>query len=163
MFFQRKGEEILSPLSGQIVSVTEVESPIFSGKVVGDGVAVEPYFQNDDLVLSPVSGMISMVAVQKHAYGITTFDGIEILIHIGLGTVSLDGNGFTPLVKEGDKVEQGMPLCRVNWSTLTENGCKTTTPVLITSVSIDKVKRLTLNLGPARAGETTCMFYLKNK
>lgn len=100
MFFREKGEAILAALSGKVISIADVDSPIFAGKVVGDGVAIIP---TDDTALSPISGVISFVGEQKHSFGITGYDGVEILIHLGIGTVALNGEGFEPLISKGDQ------------------------------------------------------------
>ena len=88
-------------MSGQIISISDVNSPIFSGKVVGDGVAIIPVSSE---VFAPISGVISFIGIQKHTLGITGFDGIEVLIHLGIGTVALNGEGFTQHVSVGQKV-----------------------------------------------------------
>ncbi len=160
MFFKEKGEPIYAALSGNVISIDEVNSPIFAGKVVGDGVAIVPY---DGLAVSPVSGVVSFVGEQKHTYGITSFDGIEVLIHLGIGTVALQGEGFTPYVKKGDKVNAGEPICNVDWALVKDRGLDITCPVVITSTSIDSIKRITVYNGLATAGKTVCMEYIKNK
>ncbi len=160
MFFNEKGEEILAALSGNVISITDVESPIFAGKVVGDGVAIVPY---DGLAVAPISGVVSFVGEQKHTYGITGFDGTEVLIHLGIGTVELKGEGFTPYVQKGDRVNAGDPICNVNWKLVKERHLDITSPVVITSGSMEKIKRLTVLQGLAQAGKTACMRYVPVK
>ncbi len=157
MFFTPKGESILAPMSGQIISISDVNSPIFSGKVVGDGVAIIPVSSE---VFAPISGVISFIGIQKHTLGITGFDGIEVLIHLGIGTVALNGEGFTQHVSVGQKVTAGELLSHVNWDLIKEKGFDITSPVVITSSSNDKIKRLTLQNGPAIAAQTVCMRYI---
>jgi len=157
MFFKDKSEDILAPLSGNIISIADVESPIFAGKVVGDGVAIVPC---DGLTVSPISGVVAFVGEQKHTYGITGFDGTEVLIHLGIGTVALNGEGFTPYVKKGDRVNAGEPICNVDWNLIKSKNFDITSPVVITSGSVEKIKRLTVLIGLAQAGKTVCMKYV---
>lgn len=157
MFFRAKGEEILAALSGKVIALDDVDSPFFSGKVVGDGVAIVP---NDSQAVAPISGTVSFVGEQKHTYGITGYDGVEVLIHLGIGSVSLEGLGFSPCVKAGDKVQAGEPICTVDWDLLKSKGIDITSPVLITSNAMDNIKRLTITEGAAIAGKTVCMRYV---
>lgn len=160
MFFKEKGDAVLAPMTGKVISVSDVESPIFSGKVVGDGVAIIP---TNGKAVAPVSGIVSFVGEQLHSYGITGFDGVEILIHIGIDSVKLDGVAFTSMVKKGDKVDAGDVLCNVDLDLLKKLNIDITSPVIITSGSMDNIKRLTLSTGDAVAGETVCMRYVRNK
>lgn len=160
MLFQQKGEPVLAALSGEIIAISEVQSPIFAGKVVGDGVAIIPASGE---VKAPISGTVAFVGEQKHTYGITGFDGLEVLIHLGIGTVELNGKGFTPLVKPGQRVDAGERICIVDWDAIREAGYDTTCPEVITSTAIDKIKRLTLINGHATAGVSPCMRYVLNK
>lgn len=159
MFFSRKnaGQEVLAAMSGHVVAIGDVDEPIFAGKVVGDGVAIIPA---DGTVVAPVSGIVTMIAPAHHAYGITGFDGIEILLHIGIDTVKLDGEGFMPKVAQGDKVNAGDVICQVDLNVLRSHHFDTTSPLIITSGSMDKIKRLTLRTGQAAAGQTVCMRYV---
>ena len=120
-----------------------------------------PYiFRLSPEVIAPISGTISFIGEQKHTYGITGFDGIEVLIHLGIGTVSLNGEGFTPLVKTGQRVNAGDRICIVNWEEIKNKGFDITSPEVITSTAIDKIKRLTLTTGFATAGISACMRYV---
>ena len=158
MFFKPKDfTRVLSPMSGKVIALSETEDPIFSGKVVGDGVAVIP---GDGEVVAPISGGVSLIADGKHSYGITGFDGIEVLVHIGIDTVKLKGECFKPLVKVGQRVEAGQPICSVDIATIRERGYDATTPVVITSSSIDSIKRLVMRVGFCEAGKTECMKYI---
>ena len=159
MFSKEKGEAILAPLTGKVVEISEVKSPIFAGKVVGDGIAIEPK-SDDGIAKAPISGVVSFVVEQKHSFGITGYDGIEILIHIGIGTVALNGEGFEPVVTKGQQVKAGDPLCRINWELIKEKGFDLTSPVIITSNSMSNVKRLTLREAWVQAGLSPCMEYV---
>lgn len=159
MFFWDKGEPVYAPLNGIITPIGDVNEPIFSGRVVGDGIAIHP---EQGTVVSPIAGVVSFIGEQKHTYGVTTFDGIEILIHLGINTVKLDGQHFEPKVKVGDKVEVGAVLCEMNLKAIKEANYDCTCPIVITSGSMDKIKRLTICTGQAEAGKTVCMRYVKN-
>lgn len=158
MFFREKGEPVYAPISGQVIPVGDVEEPIFSGRVVGDGIAIVP---SSGLVVAPIAGTVSLIGEQKHTYGITSFDGVEILIHLGINTVKLDGKCFEPKVQVGDRVNVGDVLCEMDLSKLTAEGFDTTCPVVITSGAMDKIKRLTINLGKVDAGSSVCMRFVK--
>ena len=105
-FFKKEKEElqIYAPINGQIISIEEVPDPVFNQKMMGEGVAVIP---TEGSICSPVDGTILQVAPTKHAVGILAKDGSEILIHIGLETVALKGEGFQVAVTTGDKVSKG--------------------------------------------------------
>lgn len=104
-----KCSKILSPMTGEAVGLGEVPDPVFSQKIVGDGMAVIP---SEGKLLSPVDGEIISVADTKHAYGLRTAEGLELLIHVGLETVHLNGECFQVFVKPGDKVKAGDPSGR---------------------------------------------------
>lgn len=160
MFFSERGTPVIAPISGHVVTIGDVDEPIFSGRVIGDGVAIVP---SDGKVVAPISGVISFIGAQKHTYGIVGYDGIEVLIHLGIGTVRLEGEGFTPAVQVGAKVEVGAPICTMDLELMRAKQFDLTCPVVITSAAMDKVKRLTLRTGPALAGQTVCMRYVPVK
>lgn len=120
---------IASPLSGRGIALEAVQDPVFSQKVLGDGCAVIP---SDGKIYSPVDGVISSIADTRHAYGFTTADGLEILVHFGLETVALKGEGFTSYVKVGDHVRTGELVAEADLALLREKGIDLTTPVLVT-------------------------------
>lgn len=123
-------EYILSPTTGSIVPLKDVKDPIFSEGMMGKGIAIQP-IENE--IKSPVVGKVSIIAASKHAIGITSNNGIEILIHVGLDTVNLKGNGFEVLTKENDNVEIGQTLLRFNQSYIEKQGYNTITPIIITN------------------------------
>ena len=96
--------EVFAPARGLVIDITRVKDPVFSQKMMGDGFAVIPC---EGKIVSPVSGTITMMFPTCHAFGVTTDDGFEILVHIGIDTVEEKGQGFTPLKQQGDRVEQG--------------------------------------------------------
>ncbi|CAM3651962.1 glucose PTS transporter subunit IIA [Marinicrinis lubricantis] len=133
-----------SPLQGRMIPLEEVPDPIFSAKLVGEGVAFLP--DRGELV-SPVSGLIKHVHPSKHAVGIETEEGLEVLLHIGIDTSSLNGQYFDVHVKEGDHVEQGELLVRFNVAQLKKHAKSLATPMVITNP--DKVK--SWNFAPFKA------------
>ena len=122
------GIRILSPLTGTAVPLDEVPDPVFSQKIIGDGIAILP---QDGRLLSPVDGEVVSVAETLHAYGLRSEDGIEVMVHFGLETVSLKGECFTCHVKPGDTVKAGSLLAEADIKALEEKKVNTITPLLI--------------------------------
>jgi sugar PTS system EIIA component len=121
---------IYSPLSGKLLSLDEVPDPVFSQKMMGDGLAIEP---TDGKVVSPIEGEVMQVFPTKHAVGLKSKNGAEVLIHIGLETVSMEGKGFEAHVSEGSKVRIGDPLITFDIELVKEKAKSTITPVIITN------------------------------
>ena len=115
---------------------------------MGDGVAIEP---SEGSVYAPVNGTVSTLFPTYHAIGITSDQGIEVLIHVGMDTVSLQGKGFTPKIAQGDHVEKGQLLMDVDLDVLKQAGLSTITPIIITNTndcaSIEKVEATTVASG----------------
>ena len=141
---------VLAPLSGEIIALEQVPDPVFSGKVLGDGIAIIP---KDGKIYSPVNGHVKTISTTLHAYGFSTHDGIDILVHVGLETVSLKGDGFRVYIKEGDMVKAGELIAEVDLDLLKKKEINPTTPVLICDGN--EGKDLTFANGTAIAGETT--------
>lgn len=140
---------ILAPLTGKAVPLSEVPDLVFSEKVLGDGVAIIPA---DGKIVSPVDGEISTVAETSHAYGFTSEDGQEVLVHVGLETVSLNGECFKVYGKAGDKVKAGDLVAEVDLEYLKEKEINPITPVLICSDT--EGKELQYTEGDVKAGES---------
>lgn len=121
--------KIIAPLSGKLKDITEVDDLTFSQKFLGDGVAIEP---SDGILVAPIEGTIVQVFHTKHAIGIQS-KGLELLIHIGMDTVELKGEGFTLFVKEGDKVNIGDKLVEFDIDFIKEKGYKTDTAIVVTN------------------------------
>ena len=119
---------VYAPLNGQAVALEQVPDEVFSEKVLGDGLGIIP---SDGKVYSPVNGEISSVAEMLHAYGFESDDGLEILVHVGLDTVALKGEGFKSYVNEGDKVCVGDLVAEVDLELLKKKGINPITPVLV--------------------------------
>ena len=128
MFFKKKELELVSPVKGKLISIKEVPDVTFSEEMVGKGVAVIP---EENELCSPADGTITTVFPTLHAIGLTTKDGIDILLHIGLDTVNLQGEGFEVKVKEGDEVKAGDLLVVVDFEKVKQAGYKLETPVII--------------------------------
>ncbi len=146
---EKKRIQIYSPLNGRAVSLDRVPDEVFRGRVLGDGCAVIP---SDGRIYSPVDGVISSVAETKHAYGITADSGLELLIHFGLETVALKGEGFNVHVVSGDKVKRGDLIAEVNMDLLRSRGIDVITPVLICEGAEDMT--LSVYEGEVKAGDT---------
>ncbi|SIR55726.1 PTS system, beta-glucosides-specific IIC component [Peribacillus simplex] len=125
-----KHETILSPLSGLVKPLKEVNDSVFSSYAMGRGVAIEP---TEGRVTSPVNGVVTMVFPTYHAIGIQSDEGGEILIHIGINTVSLRGEHFSSEIKQGDRVTQGQHLIDFNVEKIKEAGYEVITPIIITN------------------------------
>lgn len=123
-----KRQVVIAPLSGQLLPLTEVADEVFSQKVLGDGVAIVP---EDGRLCSPVDGVVSTVAETLHAYGFTSDDGLEILVHVGLDTVHLKGEGFRSLVREGQRVRAGDPVAEIDLDFIRAQGLNPVTPVIV--------------------------------
>ena len=142
-------KSILAPLSGQAIPLEQVPDDVFSQKILGDGIAIIP---TDGKIYAPVDGEIAIVAETLHAYGFTSEDGLEILVHVGLDSVKLKGEGFTSHVQVGDKVKAGQLVAEVDLKFLISQGVPATTPVLICEGAEDA--QLNTVTGDVKAGKT---------
>ncbi|KXT75239.1 beta-glucoside-specific PTS transporter subunit IIABC [Streptococcus sp. DD12] len=127
-----KQEIIASPLVGNTVRLEDVPDPVFSSGAMGKGVAIDP---KDGVVVAPANGEITLVFPTKHAVGMRTENGVELLIHVGMDTVSLAGKGFTGFVEVGDKVQAGDKILEFNLATIREANLPVITPVIVTNSS----------------------------
>ena len=143
---------VLAPLTGKAVSLSEVPDPVFAEKVIGDGIAMIP---EDGKIVSPVDGEISSIAETGHAYGFTADNGLEVLVHVGLETVSLKGECFKVYAKAGDKVKAGDLIAEVDLNLLKEKGLNSISPVLICSDLEEK--EILYTEGNVKAGESVVL------
>ena len=135
---------VLAPVGGRVISLDEVPDTVFSERILGDGCAIVP---NGGLIYSPIDGVVDSVAESRHAYGFRSDDGQEILVHIGIDTVSLEGEGFHSRVKVGDRVKAGDPVAEVDWGLIAKEKLSPITPVLICSLSEDEKTVLLREVG----------------
>jgi len=144
--------ELIAPLSGVMVPLSAVPDPVFAEKMVGDGVSIDP---TSSELLAPAAGRITQLHAAHHALTITTAEGIEILLHIGLDTVMLKGEGFAPLVKEGDTVTAGQPLIRFDLEIVGRKARSLLTQMVIANG--ERVASMTAAKGIVTAGRDTVL------
>ncbi|RCW63043.1 glucose-specific PTS transporter subunit IIBC [Saliterribacillus persicus] len=128
--------DFVSPIKGKVLALEEVPDQVFSQKMMGDGFAIEPV---DGKIVSPVNGKILNIFPTKHAIGILADNGMEILIHIGIDTVKLNGEGFTARIEEGDTVEKGQVMMEVDLEYVKENAPSIITPIIFTNLKEGQV------------------------
>lgn len=160
-FFKKKKDEapvsnnvLKAFLSGKVIPIEEVNDPVFSSKMLGDGLAIEPA---SELIVAPCDGVISTVMLEsKHAVGITAANGMELLIHEGVDTVALNGEGFELFVNEGDKVKAGDKLIKFDAELIKSKGCPATCILAVTNS--DEFPNMKLHTGmDAVVGETVIL------
>lgn len=122
--------KIVAPCKGTSVSLKEVPDPTFAEEMIGKGAAIQP---EDNIICSPVDGQVTMIFPTGHAIGLTSKDGVEVLVHIGLDTVNMKGEGFEVFVKEGAMVKTGDSLIKVDLEKIKAAGYDTIIPVVITN------------------------------
>ncbi|CYX96475.1 PTS beta-glucoside transporter subunit IIBCA [Streptococcus suis] len=125
-------ETLVSPLSGDVVALENVNDPVFSSGAMGKGLAVKP---SEGVVYAPADAEVTIAFETGHAYGLKTASGAELLIHIGIDTVSMNGNGFEKLVAAGDKVKAGTPLAKFDAAKIAEAGLDDTTMIIVTNTA----------------------------
>lgn len=124
-------KRIVAPVTGKCVDLSQVPDPMFAKKTMGDGVAF--IYEGGDTVYSPCEGVILVVAATKHAVGIKSASGTELLLHVGVDTVSLNGQGFTSLVTKDQKVKIGTPLLKIDRKFMEENDVDLITSMVVTN------------------------------
>ena len=146
-FFKPSKQVIISPMDGNIIELEKVPDEVFSKGLSGDGMAIIP---SSGTVVAPIEGVVSRIFPTNHAFLISNKSGLEIMVHIGLDTVELRGEGFERLVEEGAKVSAGTPIVSVDLDYLENKGKKTITPILINcekNIEIEKYKVATIHEG----------------
>lgn len=138
-WLQGKKKELVltAPMTGTLLAMEAIPDQVFSARMVGDGFAVAP---TDGQVVAPCAGTVTQIFPTSHAIGLETPEGLEILIHVGIDTVELKGEGFTRLIQAGEKVEPGTPLLSVELDRLTAGGKSLVTPVIVTNM--EKIERM---------------------
>ena len=131
-FLKRKVRDVYAPVDGQIVTLESVNDEVFSQKMVGDGVAVIPV---SNTFTAPIDGVVSKIFSTNHAYSIKSDEDLEVMVHIGLETVALNGKGFTRIASEGDEVKAGDVIIEVDLVYIKEHAKDTITPIIVTDKS----------------------------
>ena len=139
------------PIEGEVIALEEIGDGVFSAGVLGQGCGILPA---EEIVYAPADAEVSTVADTKHAVGLLTEDGAEVLIHVGMDTVDMNGEGFTPLVKAGQKVKCGQPLLKFSESKIKAAGHPTTTAFVITNA--DDLSEVTV-LKTGKAGKLSAV------
>ncbi|MDP4087677.1 MAG: PTS glucose transporter subunit IIA [Bacillota bacterium] len=147
--------DLFLPISGKVVALTEVNDYLFNKKIMGEGAAIKP---SDNFVYSPVDGEIILVYDAKHAIGIKTEEGLQILIHVGIDSVKLEGRGFASYVKVGDKVKAGEKILFFDRE-FVEMQASSITPLVITNSEIVEV--IDINYKSTKAKEIFMTVELK--
>ena len=143
--------QFCSPMQGRLVALDQVPDPVFAGKIMGEGFAIEP--QTGDVIAPFNATVTSLMEDTRHAVGLTAEDGTEVLIHFGIDTVKLGGVGFTALVAQGDAVQAGQRLLQVDLAMIQDKVPSTISPIVFTNLP----EGLTVTVEadrPVRAGET---------
>lgn len=141
---------LVAPVNGKAIPLSEVPDPVFAEKLAGDGMAI---IAEGDTVVAPADGELTLIFKTKHAFAMTLENGLELLVHIGIETVSLDGEGFEQLVEQGTKVKAGTPIIKIDREFIKSKGLSLATPVLITNV--DAAKKISpVENGNVEAGKS---------
>jgi PTS system glucose-specific IIA component len=141
--------EVLAPVSGQAVPLGEVPDEVFAEGMAGEGGAIIPGASGE--AVAPVSGALVKLFEGGHAFGIETDAGVELIVHVGLDTIEMRGNGFEKLATEGDRVEAGQPIVRFDLGEIKSSGYDPVTPVVVTNAEDHPVSNL--RTGEVSAGE----------
>lgn len=157
----KKNVQVIAPIDGKVIDLSEVDDRVFSQRLAGDGVAI---VSTGDTVVAPVGGKISFMFTTNHAFVITAANGIQVLVHIGTDTLNLHGEGFKNLKEMGDAVKPGDEIIKLDRNFIEGKGCCLVVPVLI--IKPDEIEFLQMNIGDlVKAGQQTIMRYklVKNK
>ena len=141
--------EIIAPLSGEIVNIEDVPDVVFAEKIVGDGIAIKP---TGNKMVAPVDGTIGKIFETNHAFSVKYDSGVELVVHFGLATVELKGEGFKRIAEEGQRVKVGDTVIEFDLPLLEEKAKSTLTPVVISNM--DEIKELIKLSGSVTVGET---------
>lgn len=153
--FFKRSYRLVAPVSGKVMDLTTVPDDIFADKMVGDGIAID---STDDLVVAPADGEVNLIFKTNHAFAMILENDVEILVHIGLDTIGLGGEGFVRLVEEGQKVRTGTPILKIDRNFISSRSYSLITPVVITNH--DVVNFIPLNIGnEVKAGNDSVLEY----
>ena len=154
MKFFKQNKHILSACDGKCAELSTIPDEAFSSGMLGQGVAL---FPTNGRFYSPVNGRIENIAESKHAYTILSDDGLELLLHIGVDTVELKGDGFSPLINEGDSVRAGDPIVDVDLQKIESHQRPTVTALLITNH--EKIEIINQQYGEIKGGKDIVLSY----
>jgi PTS system D-glucosamine-specific IIC component len=150
---------ISMPMTGKLMPISEVPDKTFSEKILGDGFAILP---KDGTVVSPADGKVAVLFPTKHAIAIVADNGLEMLIHVGIDTVKLNGEGFEAFVKQGDVVKRGQVLLKANLEYISKNAPSTISPIVFTNLSSDERIEI-IEERDVKIGETGCVRIIKRQ
>ncbi|OOB76024.1 PTS glucose transporter subunit IIA [Clostridium haemolyticum] len=151
-----KNVDIINPIEGEIINITEVPDEVFSGKALGNGFAIKP---KEGKVISPIDGEIAVLFPTKHAIAIKGDNDLELLVHIGIDTVNLNGEGFTTHISQGDKVKKGDLIITFDKKTIESKAKSSVTPIVITNMDI--VEKISVNYGRKAQGDNVATIKFK--
>lgn len=154
MLFSRKGKALVAVANGKSMPLSDVPDEAFSTGILGTGFAIDPA---DGTIYSPIDATVESIAESKHAYTLRSDDGLEVLVHIGIDTVELKGEGFLPMVSEGTHVKVGEVLARADLNLLHGKNFSCVIPVVITNPEAVEIERP--RLGNTIGGETAVLPY----
>lgn len=156
--FKQSGGRLVAAANGRVIPLSDVPDEAFASGMLGAGFAVRP---TDGAIFCPADGTLMSISEARHAYTIVTKDGLELLLHIGIDTISLGGRGFFPLAAVGDTTAAGDPLARVELSLLQEAGLDPSVVVLISNS--ERISHPRVRPGAVRGGHDIAMTYEVNK
>lgn len=150
-----KEEILLAPISGRVINLAEVPDQVFSKKIAGDGVGIDSI---GNTIVAPADGVVVLIFNTNHAFAMVLDNEIEILVHIGIDTIELEGKGFKRLVEEGTKVKAGEPIIEVDREFIEKRGYSLVTPIIITNPDITKEIKYNTDI-IAEVGKDTVIYY----
>lgn len=152
LFGKNKNLELVAPFTGKIIPIEDIPDPVFSDKMVGDGIGIEP---TEGILVAPCDAEVAVMFPTKHAVGLKTESGVELLLHIGLETVGLNGEGFTTFVEQGDKVEKGQKLVTFDLQIVRDKCKSIISPVVVSNSK--EMKGIDKAQGTVTAGQDMVM------
>jgi len=147
--------QLIAPLSGELIPLSKVPDKVFASKMAGEGIAID---STDDIVVAPADGYLALILEGNHAFCMKLDNGILIIVHIGIDTVELKGEGFERLTQDGVRVKVGEPIIKLDRNKILEKGYSLITPVLITNMDLVSQINCTI-LIKAEAGKDVIMSY----
>lgn len=153
--FLKKQLKLVSPIDGKCIELSKVPDEVFAQKMAGDGIAID---STGDIIVAPADGELSLIFKTNHAFAMKLQNEIELLVHIGIDTVTLNGEGFERLIEPGSIVKAGTPVIKINRDLITSKNISLITPVLITNPDIIKDMECSLN-EDVKAGKDIILTY----